>query len=127
MNRRVHVSDLKISRLLHDFVGEAVSGTGLEAEAFWRGFSALVHELAPRNRALLARREELQERLDGWYRDNGAPADMEAYKGFLAEIGYLVPEGPAFAVTTQDVDAELAQVAGPQLVVPITNARYALN
>ena len=127
MTDRVQVAGLQISRLLHDFVGEAVSGTGLEAEAFWKGFSALVHELAPRNRALLARREELQERLDGWYRDNGAPADMEAYKGFLAEIGYLVPEGPAFAVTTQDVDAEIAQVAGPQLVVPITNARYALN
>ena len=127
MTDRVQVAGLQISRLLHDFVGEAVSGTGLEAEAFWKGFSALVHELAPRNRALLVRREELQERLDGWYRDNGAPADMEAYKGFLAEIGYLVPEGPAFAVTTQDVDAEIAQVAGPQLVVPITNARYALN
>ncbi len=86
-----------------------------------------MHELAPQNRALLARRDELQQRLDDWYRANGAPADMEAYKGFLSEIGYLVPEGPAFAVTTDNVDAEIAQVAGPQLVVPITNARYALN
>ncbi|MGP2491536.1 malate synthase G [Mesorhizobium sp. PUT5] len=128
MTDRVQVAGLQVARVLHDFIGvEAIAGTGVAADAFWRGFSALVHELAPQNRALLARRDELQQRLDDWYRANGAPADMEAYKGFLSEIGYLVPEGPAFAVTTDNVDAEIAQVAGPQLVVPITNARYALN
>ncbi|TIQ61516.1 MAG: malate synthase G, partial [Mesorhizobium sp.] len=81
----------------------------------------------PKNRALLAKRDAMQKKLDGWYRENGAPLDMEAYKNFLKEIGYLVPEGPAFSVSTEHVDPEIAVVAGPQLVVPVMNARYALN
>ena len=97
------------------------------ADAFWNGFSAIVHDLAPKNRALLAKRDAMQEKIDAWYRDNGAPIDMEAYKAFLKEIGYLVPEGPAFTVSTENVDPEIAIVAGPQLVVPVMNARYALN
>ncbi len=128
MTDRVEIAGLRIARELHDFVDtEAVPGTGVGAEAFWSGLSAIVHDLAPKNRALLATRDEMQDKLDRWYRDNGAPGDMEAYKDFLKQIGYLVPEGPAFAVTTDNVDAEIATVAGPQLVVPITNARYALN
>ncbi len=128
MTDRVEIAGLRIARELHDFVDtEAVPGTGVGAEAFWSGLSAIVHDLAPKNRALLATRDEMQDKLDRWYRDNGAPDDMEAYKDFLKQIGYLVPEGPAFAVTTDNVDAEIATVAGPQLVVPITNARYALN
>src|SRR6185437_7375564 len=125
---RVEIAGLRIARELHDFVvNEALPGTGVKADAFWNGFSAIVHDLAPKNRALLATRDAMQAKLDAWYRDNGAPSDMEAYKGFLKEIGYLVPEGPAFAVTTENVDPEIAVVAGPQLVVPVMNARYALN
>ncbi|WP_192179416.1 malate synthase G [Mesorhizobium amorphae] len=128
MTDRTEIAGLRIARELHDFVvDEALPGTGIAADAFWNGFSTIVHDLAPKNRALLAKRDAMQEQLDGWYRDNGAPLDMEAYKGFLKEIGYLVPEGPAFSVSTDNVDPEIAVVAGPQLVVPVMNARYALN
>ena len=106
---------------------EALAGSGIAPETFWAGLSALAHELAPRNRELLERRDTLQAKLDQWYRENGAPIDLQAYKDFLGEIGYLVPEGPAFAVITQNVDPEIAEMAGPQLVVPVMNARYALN
>ncbi|MER9653467.1 malate synthase G [Mesorhizobium sp. M0152] len=128
MTDRVEIAGLRIARELHDFVvNEALPGTGIAADAFWNGFSVIVHDLAPKNCALLAKRDAMQEKLDGWYRDNGAPVDMETYKAFLKEIGYLVPEGPAFSVTTENVDPEIADVAGPQLVVPVMNARYALN
>ncbi|WP_376702537.1 malate synthase G [Mesorhizobium sp. ISC25] len=128
MTDRVEIAGLRIARELHDFVAnEALPGTGIEAEAFWGGFSAIVHDLSPKNRAMLEKRDAMQDKLDRWYRDNGAPVDMEAYKNFLREIGYLLPEGPAFSVTTENVDPEIALVAGPQLVVPVMNARYALN
>ncbi|MER9618112.1 malate synthase G [Mesorhizobium sp. M0207] len=128
MTDRVEIAGLRIARDLHDFVvNEAMPGTGIEGEAFWNGFSAIVHDLSPKNRALLEKRDAMQDKLDRWYRDNGAPVDMEAYKTFLREIGYLLPEGPAFSVTTENVDPEIASVAGPQLVVPVMNARYALN
>jgi malate synthase len=119
---------LTIDRQLYDFlVDEALPGTGVEKDAFFTAFSAIVHDLAPKNRALLAKRDAFQEELDGWYRKNGAPIDGEAYQAFLREIGYLLPEGPDFAVATDRVDAEIASIAGPQLVVPVMNARYALN
>ncbi|MFG1318659.1 malate synthase G [Xanthobacter autotrophicus] len=125
---RVERAGLQIARTLHDFIEtEALPGSGIDADVYWEGLSAIAHDLAPRNRELLARREELQKTLDQWYRDNGAPLDLEAYKAFLTQIGYLVPEGPAFSVTTANVDPEIAEVAGPQLVVPVMNARYALN
>ncbi|MFA6155740.1 malate synthase G, partial [Mesorhizobium sp.] len=128
MTDRIEIDGLRIARELHDFVaGEALPGTGVEAADFWNGFSAIVHDLGPKNRALLEKRDAIQGRIDGWYRDNGAAIDMEAYKTFLREIGYIVPEGPAFAVSTDNVDPEIAVVAGPQLVVPVMNARYALN
>lgn len=128
MTDRIEIAGLRIARELHEFVArEALPGTGVEADAFWNGFSAIIHDLAPKNRALLAKRDAIQEQIDGWYREHGAPVDMEAYKGFLKEIGYLVPEGPAFSVSTDNVDPEIADVAGPQLVVPVMNARYALN
>ncbi|RUX96064.1 MULTISPECIES: malate synthase G [unclassified Mesorhizobium] len=128
MTDRIEIAGLRIARELHEFVAkEALPGTGIEADAFWNGFSAIVHDLAPKNRALLAKRDAMQEKLDGWYRDHGAPVDMEAYKGFLKEIGYIVPEGPAFSVSTDNVDPEISVIAGPQLVVPVMNARYALN
>lgn len=119
---------LSIDSALYDFiVNEALPGTGVDAERYFSDFSAIVHELAPENRALLAKRDALQEKLDGWYRENGAPVDMAAYEAFLREIGYLLPEGGDFKVTTDHVDPEIASVAGPQLVVPVMNARYALN
>jgi malate synthase len=128
MTDRVEIAGLQIARELHDFVvEEAIPGTGIDAREFWAGFSHIVHELGPRNRALLRRRDDLQHKIDAWYRVNGAPSDMEAYKAFLREIGYLVPEGAPFKVTTENVDPEIAIIAGPQLVVPVMNARYALN
>ncbi|WP_269932029.1 malate synthase G [Aminobacter sp. HY435] len=124
----VSIHGLSVARELYDFVvSEALPGTGVEAAAFWEGFAAIVHDLAPKNRALLEKRDDFQLKLDAWYRKHGAPHDMAVYKAFLSEIGYLVPEGPAFSVTTENVDAEIATVAGPQLVVPVMNARYALN
>ncbi len=125
---RIEKNGLKIDAGLHDFlVNEALPGTGIDADRFFSAFSQIVHDLAPKNRALLARRDVLQETLDSWYRQNGAPVDMAAYESFLKEIGYLLPEGPDFSVSTSNVDPEIATIAGPQLVVPVMNARYALN
>ena len=119
---------LSIDSALYDFlVDEALPGTGVDAERYFADFSAIVHDLAPENRALLKTRDALQEKLDAWYCENGAPSDMAAYEAFLREIGYLLPEGDAFKVTTENVDPEIASLAGPQLVVPVMNARYALN
>ncbi|MGN6471967.1 MAG: malate synthase G, partial [Rhizobiaceae bacterium] len=128
MNERVGIDGLQIARALHDFVvNEAIPGTGVDPARFWKEFSAIVYDLAPKNRALLARRDELQARIDAWHKEHGAPSDLAAYREFLSGIGYLLPEGPDFAVTTENVDPEIAVVAGPQLVVPVMNARYALN
>jgi malate synthase len=129
MTARVRVEDIEIDSRLHDFVRqEAAPGTSVEPAAFWRGFAALVRRLAPRNAALLARRDVLQSQIDDWHRQHpGALFDPASYRAFLAEIGYLQPEKGAFSVGTTDVDAEIARIAGPQLVVPVTNARYALN
>ncbi len=119
---------MQIDPQLKSFVDdEALPGTGISAEKFWADFAAIVKDLAPKNRALLKKREDLQVKIDAWNRDNAEHFNPRAYKAFLTEIGYLVPEGGAFKVGTQNVDAEIAEVAGPQLVVPITNARYALN
>ncbi len=125
----VEAGGLRIATVLHDFVNhEAIPGTGVEAARFWDGFGALIRDLAPRNRALLDRRDALQARIDAWHDEmRGKPLDAAAYQAFLREIGYLVEEPASFAVTTANVDAEIARIAGPQLVVPVTNARYALN
>ena len=110
------------------FAEEALPGTGITPEAFWSGLEAVVAELAPANAALLAERDALAGKIDAWHRAHPArPIDAGAYDAFLREIGYLLPEGPDFAITTADVDPEIATMAGPQLVVPVSNARYALN
>ncbi|MBB3428042.1 malate synthase [Rhizobium sp. BK312] len=125
---RIEKHGLQIEQVLYDFlVKEALPGSGVDAEAFFAGFSKIVHDLAPRNRELLAKRDRMQAALDDWYRKNGAPVDLAAYEAFLREIGYIVPEGPAFAISTANVDPEISEIAGPQLVVPVMNARYALN
>ena len=119
---------LRIDTQLHDFVvNEAIPGTGVSADDFFQALSAIIHDLAPKNRALLATRDDFQAKLDDWYRKNGAPNDLGAYESYLREIGYLLPEGSDFKVSTDNVDAEIARIAGPQLVVPVMNARYALN
>ncbi|MFY8099825.1 MAG: malate synthase G, partial [Allorhizobium sp.] len=124
----VQTHGLSIDRRLYDFVvDQAIPGTQVEADAFFAGFSKIIHDLAPKNRALLAKRDALQAEIGAWYRKNGAPSDLAAYEGFLREIGYLLPEGPAFKIETANVDPEISTLAGPQLVVPVMNARYALN
>ncbi|MBW8790342.1 MAG: malate synthase G [Rhizobium leguminosarum] len=125
---RVDKNGLAIETVLHDFlVDEVLPGLAVDADRFFADFSAVVHDLAPKNRALLAKRDELQVKIDDWYRRHGAPVDMDDYQSFLREIGYLLPEGSDFQVSTDNVDPEIASIAGPQLVVPVMNARYALN
>jgi malate synthase len=129
MTQTARIDRIDVDRGLYDFVNrEALPGTGIEAEAFWRGFAALVARLASRNTALLERRDVLQSQIDAWHREHpGAEFDHASYKTFLRKIGYLVPDGAPFRAATENVDAEIAAIAGPQLVVPLNNARYALN
>ncbi len=126
---RIRAGDLQVAAILHDFiVREALPGTGVTADAFWSGLSALVRDLAPRNRELLQARDAIQERIDAYHRERAGQAhDPAAYEAFLAEIGYLRPQPAPFSVETSKVDDEIARIAGPQLVVPVSNARYALN
>ncbi|MEJ0015260.1 MAG: malate synthase G [Acetobacteraceae bacterium] len=125
----VTAGGLRVARVLYDFVTtEAIPGTGVEPAAFWQGFGALIADLAPRNKALLQQRDALQGQVDAWHQEHrGRPVDTAAYTEFLRGIGYLRDEPGAVAVATSNVDAEIASIAGPQLVVPVTNARYALN
>ena len=134
---RTHVHGLQVATVLHQFIEEKVlPGTGVDAATFWKGFDALVSDLAPKNIALLAERDRLQTELDAWHKANpgpittgdpSKPSDMTAYKAFLEKIGYLVEQPKKVKISTANVDNELSKQAGPQLVVPITNARYALN
>ncbi|MBB5516245.1 malate synthase [Rubricella aquisinus] len=129
MNSYRTVSDLHIAPQLFDFVErQALPGTGVSSQDFWAGLSAVVHDMGPKNRALLARRADLQNQIDAWHVANrGKAHDAAAYTDFLREIGYIVPEGDDFSVETSGVDPEIASIPGPQLVVPVMNARYALN
>ena len=129
MTKRIATHGLQVATELHQFIEKQVlPGTGLDPETFWKGFSAIVHDLAPRNAALLAERDRLQHQLDTWHKAHPGPiGDMPKYKAFLKEIGYLVPTPEHVQCETTGVDEEVAQLAGSQLVVPILNARYALN
>nr|MDJ0739592.1 malate synthase G [Gammaproteobacteria bacterium] len=129
MSERVTVSGLQVSQPLYQFIEQrAIPGTGVDPAAFWQGFADLLAELGPLNRALLDERDRIQAQMDDWcHAQRGKPLDMAAYKAFLSEIGYLVPEGEPFSIGTANVDDEIADIAGPQLVVPVNNARYALN
>ncbi|WP_171209783.1 MULTISPECIES: malate synthase G [unclassified Ruegeria] len=129
MSDRVNRNGQQIDPVLVDFVEtQALPGTGVTASAFWAGLAQLVNELGPKNRDLLAKRSDIQSRIDGWHAARkGQEIDAAEYHGFLREIGYLVEEGDAFQIETANVDPEIAKTPGPQLVVPITNARFALN
>ncbi|HKX35858.1 MAG TPA: malate synthase G [Rhizorhapis sp.] len=126
---RVSVHGLAVARALHDFIAkEALPGSGVDPQEFWAGFAALAVKLMPQNRALLAERDRLQAAIDSWHKAHPTrPIDADAYTAFLKEIGYLQPEGADFQIGTRNVDPEIAEIAGPQLVVPLTNARFALN
>ena len=129
MTARTPLHGLQVANELHRFVEEQVlPGTGVNSEAFWAGFSQIVSDLAPKNAALLAERDRIQAEMDAWHQAHPGPiADMAAYQAFLAQIGYIVPAPADVHATTSNVDDELAVQAGPQLVVPVLNARYALN
>ena len=129
MVTRVTRHGLQVDQVLADFLEtQALPGTGISPDQFWAGMADLAQTEGALNAALLGKRDQLQAQIDAWHRSHrNAPHDPVAYKDFLQEIGYLLPEGPDFQIDTTGVDAEIAQTAGPQLVVPITNARYALN
>jgi malate synthase len=129
MTDRVTVGNLRVARVLHDFItNEALPGTGVDPDSFWAGVDKVVADLAPQNQDLLARRDELQAQIDKWHRQRViGPFDAAEYQTFLTDIGYLLPEPDDFTITTSGVDEEITSTAGPQLVVPILNARFALN
>ena len=129
MSDRIEKYGLRIARSLADFIDhEALPGTGVTADRFWQGLSDLAHDFGPKNRSLVAHRELLQSQIDDWHTARkGQPHDVGAYKAFLQEVGYLIPEGADFEVETSNVDPEIATISGAQLVVPVTNARFALN
>ncbi|MFW6092827.1 MAG: malate synthase G [Pseudomonadota bacterium] len=127
--KRIERSGLQVAAELDALISERVApGTGVDVDAFWHGFAAIVADLTPRNRALLERRDELQAKIDAWHLERrGSPIDEAEYQAFLRELGYLLPEPDDFTIATANVDDEVARLAGPQLVVPVMNARYALN
>ena len=129
MTERIEQDGLQVATVLHQFIeNEALPASGIASGDFWPAFAAIVRDLAPRNRALLAERDRLQGELDTWHRANPGPVrDLRAYRAFLEKIGYLLPTPDSVQATTSNVDAEIAEQAGPQLVVPMSNARYALN
>ena len=129
MTQRVMRDGLQVDQQLAQFIEtQALPGTGVDPTEFWVGLDRLVHDLGPKNKMMLQKRETLQSQIDAWHiAHRDAPHDRVAYKAFLTEIGYLLPEGENFEIDTANVDPEIALVPGPQLVVPVTNARYALN
>jgi malate synthase len=128
MTKRIQQGGLNVASVLHDFINnEALPGIAIDGKDFWLEFEKIIDELAPQNRALLEKRDALQLSIDKWHKDNQQAFDVDTYQKFLHDIGYLVDQGDDFAITTTNVDDEIALIAGPQLVVPVTNARFALN
>src|SRR6187551_1257578 len=129
MTDRVTVGNLRVAQVLYDFItNEALPGTGIDADSFWAGVDKVVTDLTPQNQDLLARRDDLQAQIDKWHRQRIIGGiDAGEYQQFLADIGYLQPEPGDFTITTSGVDDEITTTAGPQLVVPVLNARFALN
>ena len=126
MTARIQKGKLAIAKELYDFIeNEALPGSGLDSATYWKNFEQVVVDLSPKNKTLLAKRDDLQAKIDEWHRNN--KFGLEAYKAFLKEIGYLLPEVEDFQISTENVDEEIALLAGPQLVVPVRNARYCLN
>ncbi len=126
MTARIQKGKLAIAKELYDFIeNEALPGSGLDSETYWKNFEQVVVDLSPKNKALLAKRNDIQAKIDEWHRNN--TFELQAYKAFLTEIGYLLPEVEDFQISTENVDEEIAVLAGPQLVVPVRNARYCLN
>ena len=126
MTARIQKGKLAIAKELYDFIeNEALPGSGLDSATYWKNFEQVVVDLSPKNKTLLAKRDDLQAKIDEWHRNN--KFELEAYKAFLKEIGYLLPEVEDFQISTENVDEEIALLAGPQLVVPVRNARYCLN
>ncbi|MCF3939496.1 MULTISPECIES: malate synthase G [Gordonia] len=128
MSDRTNVNGLQVATVLYDFINnEALPGTGVDQNSFWAGAASVIGDLAPRNRELLAVRDDLQAKIDQWHKDNDGAGDFATYKKFLTDIGYLVEPPADFQIATENVDREIAETAGPQLVVPVLNARFALN
>jgi malate synthase len=128
-DKYINIHTLKVSESLSNFVNEELlTDTGISSDKFWTGFEKTVNELEPKNRELINIREALQKKIDSWHiKNKGNEIKLDEYKKFLYEIGYLKEEGPDFSIETENVDDEITKIAGPQLVVPIMNARYALN
>lgn len=126
---RIQIGELSVAKVLYDFLeNEALPDTGVEPDKFWQGFAELIADFSPRNKALLSVRDDMQAKIDSWHlARKGQPHDKGAYKDFLTEIGYLLPEGEDFQIETKNVDEEITSQAGPQLVVPVMNARFSLN
>ena len=128
-DKYINIHTLKVSESLSNFVNEELlTDTGISSDNFWLGFEKTVNELEPKNRELISFRETLQKKIDAWHiKNKGNEIKLDKYKNFLLEIGYLKEEGADFSIETENVDDEITKIAGPQLVVPIMNARYALN
>ena len=128
MESRIECSGLSVAKELYDLVKDEIApGTGIDPERFWAGYAEILDDMAPANRFLLEKRDRMHEDINAWYREHPGKPELPAYKAFLRELGYLVPEGGAFQIRTERVDPEIATIAGPQLVVPVSNARFALN
>jgi len=125
----IQKNGLTVAQTLYDLINDKIlPDTQVNEDSFWLAFEEIINDLSPTNKALLAKRETIQQKIDSWHRDRqGQEHDSESYKAFLTEIGYLVPEGDVFSITSEQVDAEIATISGPQLVVPVMNARYAIN
>ena len=128
MGDRIEISGLEVDRGLYELIDQEIApGTGIESAQFWQSMADIIAALGDSNKALLDKRDRFQQQLDEWHKSHFGKIDPGQYKKFLLEIGYLVPEGEPFQVTTENVDKEVALVAGPQLAVPVNNARYSIN